>query len=76
MFTKLDLIERIIATDDEKLLEKVSAIMEKGTREAPLLSKTELAELDKRWAQYKAGKGRSYSRNEFADLLKPPARKR
>jgi len=76
MFTKLDLIERIIATSDEKLLEEVGNLMKDRSADEPLLSKAELAEMDKRWAAHKAGKGRSYSRDEFDAMMSSTARKR
>jgi hypothetical protein len=43
MFTKLDLIERIIATTDEKLLEEVGNLMKDHAKDEPVLSKAELA---------------------------------
>ena len=76
MFTKLDLIERIIATTDEKLLEEVGNLMEHRSEDQPLLTKAELAVMDKRWAAYKAGKGRSYSRAEFDTLMNSTGRTR
>lgn len=76
MFTKLDLIERIIATTDEKLLEELGNLMKDRAEDEPVLSKAELAEMDKRWAAYKAGKGRSYSRTEFDKLMASTGRKR
>jgi hypothetical protein len=72
MFTKLDLIERIIASDNKELLEKVGELMSQEASVTTLLSKNDLEELDKRWRAYKAGKGRSYTREEFVVLMDRP----
>lgn len=69
MFTKLDLIERIIATNDEKVLEKVGKALEHEKGEFAF-TKEHLAMLDERRERRRQGKGNSYSLNEVKRMLK------
>lgn len=69
MFTKLDLIERIIATSDEKVLSKVGDLLanEKGEF---AFSKEHLALLEERRARRKRGEGKGHSLVEVKAMLK------
>lgn len=69
MFTKLDLIERIIATTDEKVLEKVGKAL--ATEEDDLaFTKEHLALLEERRARRNAGEGKGYTLTEVKRMLK------
>lgn len=69
MFTKLDLIERIIATTDEKVLEKVGKAL--ATEKDDLaFTQEHLALLEERRARRHAGKGKGYSLAEVKRMLK------
>lgn len=69
MFTKLDLIERIIATTDEKVLEKVGKALETEKGEFAF-TKEHLALLEERRERRKQGKGKGYSLNEVKRMLR------
>lgn len=69
MFTKLDLIERIIATTDEKVLERVGKALESGKGEFAF-TKEHLALLEERRERRRQGKGTSYSLKEVKSMLK------
>lgn len=69
MFTKLDLIERIIATTDEKVLEKVGKALETEKDEFAF-TKEHLALLEERRERRRQGKGHSYSLIEVKRMLK------
>ncbi len=56
MFTKLDLIERIIATNDEKVLARVGKALETEKDEFAF-TKEHLALLEERRERRKQGKG-------------------
>jgi len=75
MFTKLDLIERIIAIEDPTVLEKVGRIMVDEQKKGPMLNASELAELDARWADYKRGMGTNFSIGELDALMKRQLKK-
>ncbi len=68
MFTKLDLIERIIATTDEKILEQVGKVLDRGTG-ATAFTKEHLALLEERRARRRAGEGKGYSLPEVKRML-------
>lgn len=67
MFTKLDLIERIIATTDEKELERVGKALEKGEF---AFTKEHLALLEERRERRRQGKGKGYSLTEVKRMVK------
>ena len=69
MFTKLDLIERIIATTDEKVLEKVGQVLEKEKGEFAF-TREHLALLEERRERRRLGKGKGYTLKEVKTLLK------
>lgn len=69
MFTKLDLIERIISTTDEKVLAKVGDILANERGEFAF-TKEHLAMLEERRERRKQGKGKGYSLNEVKSMLK------
>ena len=69
MFTKLDLIERIIATNDEATLERVGKALEAEVGEFSF-TKEHLAMLEERRARRRKGEGRSYSLKEVKTMLK------
>lgn len=69
MFTKLDLIERIIATTDEKVLEKVGRALETEKGEFAF-TKEHLALLEERRKRREQGKGKGYTLKEVKGLLK------
>ena len=68
MFTKLDLIERIIATTDEKVLEQVGKVLDGGTGKYTF-TKEHLALLEERRARRQAGQGKGYSLSEVKRML-------
>ncbi len=69
MFTKLDLIERLIATTDEKVLAKVGDLLarEKGKF---TFTKEHLALLEERRERRRLGQGKGYSLTEVKAMLK------
>lgn len=69
MFTKLDLIERIIATTDEQVLAKVSKVLEAESGEFRF-TKQQLAMLEERREARRQGKGEGYSLKEVKAMLK------
>lgn len=69
MFTKLDLIERIIATTDEKVLEKVGKVLQEEQCEFAF-TKEHLALLEERRERRRQGKGQGYSLTEVKRMLK------
>lgn len=69
MFTKLDLIERIIATTDEKVLAKVGDVLAKESGEFAF-TEEHLALLEERRARRAQGKGSGYSLAEVRSMLK------
>lgn len=69
MFTKLDLIERIIATNDERVLAKVSKALEAEAGEFRF-TKEQLAMLEERREARRHGKGKGYSLKEVKTMLK------
>lgn len=69
MFTKLDLIERIIATTDEKVLEKVGKALATEKDEFAF-TKEHLALLEERRARRNTGEGKGYSLTEVKRMLK------
>ena len=69
MFTKLDLIERIIATTDEKVLEKVGKALESEKGEFAF-TKEHLALLEERRERRRQGKGQGYALKEVKRMLK------
>lgn len=69
MFSKLDLIERLIATTDMKVLEKVGNLL--GAQEDEYaFSKEHLALLEERRERRRAGQGKGYSLPEVKRMLK------
>lgn len=73
MFTKLDLIERIIATTDEKVLEKVGDLLAKEPGEFSF-SKEHLALLEERRERRRKGEGKGYGLTEVRSMLKTKRR--
>lgn len=69
MFTKLDLIERIISTTDEKVLAKVGDLLANEQREFAF-TKEHLALLEERRERRRQGKGQGYSLGEVKTMLK------
>jgi len=69
MFTKLDLIERIIATTDEHVLAKVSKALEVEAGEFRF-TKEQLAMLEERREVRRQGKGKGYSLKEVKAMVK------
>lgn len=69
MFTKLDLIERIIATMDEKVLGKVGKALEREAGEFAF-TKEHLAFLEERHERRRQGKGHGYTLAEVKRMLK------
>jgi len=69
MFTKLDLIERIIATHDEKVLEKVGKALESKKGEFAF-TKEHLALLEERRERRRQGLGKGYTLNEVKRMVK------
>lgn len=69
MFTKLDLIERIIATKDEKILEEIGRILQQEEGEFTF-SKEHLALLEERRERRRRGEGKGYSLSEVKQMLK------
>lgn len=69
MFTKLDLIERIIATNDPKVLEKVGRALETKKGEFAF-TKEHLALLEERRERRRQGEGKGYTLNEVKRMLK------
>ena len=69
MFTKLDLIERIIATNDEATLERVGKVLEAEAGEFSF-TKEHLAMLEERRERRREGEGRGYSLKEVKAMLK------
>lgn len=69
MFTKLDLIERIIATTDEKVLARVGKALE-TTKDEFAFSKEHLALLEERREHRRKGQGKSYSLGEVKRMVK------
>ena len=69
MFTKLDLIERIIATTDEKVLEKVGKALEAEKGEFAF-TKEHLPLLEVRRERRRQGKGRGYTLTEVKRMVK------
>lgn len=69
MFTKLDLIERIIATKDEKILEEVGRVLQREEGEFTF-SKEHLALLEERRERRCRGEGKGYSLSEVKQMLK------
>jgi hypothetical protein len=69
MFTKLDLIERIIATSDEKVLERVGKVLgvERGSAQ---LSPEHLVMLEDRRARRARKEGKGYSLAEVKRMVK------
>lgn len=73
MFTKLDLIERIIATTDEKVLEKVGKVLEREKGEFAFTA-AHLALLEERRERRRQGRGKSCSLPEVERMLKGKAK--
>jgi hypothetical protein len=69
MFTKLDLIERIIATTDEKVLAKVGDLLSNDKGEFAF-TKEHLSVLEERRERRKQGKGKGHSLSEVRAMLK------
>lgn len=69
MFTKLDLIERIIATTDEATLERVGKVLEAEVGEFSF-TKEHLAMLEERRARRRKGEGKGYTLKEVRSMLK------
>jgi len=69
MFTKLDLIERIIATHDEKVLEKVGKAL-KSKKGEFAFTKEHLALLEERRERRRQGLGKGYALNEVKRMVK------
>ncbi len=69
MFSKLDLIERIISTTDEKVLTKVGELLANEQGELAF-SKEHLALLEERRQRRKLGQGKGYSLKEVKTMLK------
>ena len=69
MFSKLDIIERIIATNDEKVLAKVGDLLASEQGEFTF-SKEHLALLEERRERRRQGKGKSYSLTEVKAMLR------
>ena len=69
MFTKLDLIERIIATTDEKVLEKVGKALELNKDEFAF-TKEHLALLEERRERRRKGLGKGCTLNEVKRMVK------
>ncbi|MCB0772562.1 MAG: hypothetical protein KJZ58_13355 [Flavobacteriales bacterium] len=69
MFTKLDLIERIIATTDEKILERVGKVLESKEGEFTFTPE-HLAMLEERRDRRRQGRGKGYSLPEVKRMLK------
>jgi hypothetical protein len=69
MFTKLDLIERIIATNDEKVLEKVGKALETEKGEFAF-TKEHLALLEERRERRRKGLGKGYTLSEVKRMVK------
>lgn len=69
MFTKLDLIERIIATTDEKVLTKVGDLLahEKGEF---AFSREHLALLEERRERRERGEGKGHTLTEVKAMLR------
>lgn len=69
MFTKLDLIERIIATTDEKVLAKVGEALA-ATKGEFAFTPEHLALLEERRERRRKGLGKGYSLPEVKAMLK------
>jgi hypothetical protein len=69
MFTKLDLIERLIATTDETVLAKVGDLLAQEKGEFSF-TKEHLALLQERRERRKRGEGKGYSLAEVKGMLK------
>lgn len=69
MFTKLDLIERLIATTDEKVLAKVGDLLAREKGEFTF-TKEHLALLEERRERRRLGQGKGYSLTEVKAMLK------
>ncbi|MGV9012244.1 MAG: hypothetical protein ACOH13_06585 [Flavobacteriales bacterium] len=69
MFTKLDLIERIIATKDETVLAKVGDLLAREEGEFSF-TKEHLALLEERRERRRLGQGKGYSLSEVKAMLK------
>ena len=67
MFTKLDLIERIITTTDEKVLAKVGELLANEQGEFAF-TKGHLALLEERRERRRQGKGKGYSLGEVKTI--------
>lgn len=65
----MDLIERIIATTDEKVLEKVGKALA-AEKDEFVFTKEHLALLEERRARRNAGEGRGFSLAEVKRMLK------
>ena len=69
MFTKLDLIERLLATNDEKVLAKVGDLLAREEGEFSF-TKEHLALLEERRERRRLGQGKGYSLPEVKAMLK------
>jgi len=69
MFTKLDLIERIIATTDERVLMKVSEVLAREEGEFAF-TKEHLALLEERRDRRNRGLGKGFSLKEVKAMVK------
>lgn len=69
MFTKLDLIERIIATTDEKVLERVGRVLE-AKKDEFAFTQEHLAMLEERREHRRAGKGKGFTLNEVRTMVR------